>query len=768
MKQLLLTFYAPHVQCMSCVRSIERQLSAFFDHRYESFQLQKYFQYDLDNKTIQLKVWLSNDKISEHEITHILLKSFDLEAIGQEMHLIEQSYAQHQHYWGFAFCWFAGLFWMSLSLGFWVLAPWIYPLSVGVSLLMLSVLAKDFFYHAILQFKAGVNNKTTAFFNMDSLFVSTGIVVVLSTVLGLFFPLFPNLLEAGFLIFAFRHLGIVFQSYLDKKLGFSRSLIDMFQFRKYFLKVQNQKIFAKDLKPGQQILIRKGEILPIDGEIISQSPDFEIRDILDTGSYLSSYPQSGENLLAGVECLNGECVVEVRRSLDDCRLKKIDETVLEMGNIEKKAAISQQVESWLQWFIPVVFLTALFSFIIVSQFFPLAIALKCAIAVLVSACPCTLGLIIPMALRMGAYKASIHQILFQNSEALEKASKAKLFVMDYNGTLTKGELHLSDFHLSTTSIDEMKALQMIYTLEKEMLKHRPSQLLGQKILEMIEAKGGHQVLPVKCQDLGFGAEFSDDTGRYFFGNNALIAHLNLKEIETAPHRLYLIHQDMDNGSFNLLGYLDANDQLRHDAKKLVHRLLQQGKKVKICTGADEQTAQYISKVLDLSLENIQFNQRMSDKKNYLTRLKEEYPQEKIVMIGDAINDKEAFRKADVSVFLVNKNNQSDMSQTLKRSVDILSLSGSLESLAYAFEIADDTFYVIKQNLLMSFMYNFCSLMLSAGVLIALGVSMPPALGVVLMIVQSILLTLNAYRSIFFHQREETDKVLENRQALTPT
>jgi Cu2+-exporting ATPase len=100
-------------------------------------------------------------------------------------------------------------------------------------------------------------------------------------------------------------------------------------------------------------------------------------------------------------------------------------------------------------------------------------------------------------------------------------------------------------------------------------------------------------------------------------------------------------------------------------------------------------------------------------------------------------------------------------------VDILSYAESLMGIAEAFKIADQTFYVIKQNLYVSLVYNFASLLLAAGVLLAVGVSMHPVVGVTLMIVQSILLTLNAYR-LMFNNHTFADAEPANRQALTPT
>jgi Cu2+-exporting ATPase len=767
MQNQILLFSTPDVGCRSCVESIQNHISKFFNQSFDSFKLLNFFEYDLTKKTISLKVEINADKVTHSDVAQILIDTFALDQIAQEIVWIEDKNVE-QHYGAIFFNFIFALFWMGISAGLWTLTPFFSVLAVAISIPSLVWSAKNFFRHAFLQFSSGLKDKAISLFNMDSLFVITGTIVAISSVLSLFFPFFPNLLEAGFLIFGFRHLGIFFQAYLDKKIGFSKSLVDMFQYRQYLLTESQLPVFARDLKVGQKITIKKGEFFPIDGILIKSTDDFEIRDMLDTGSYLTKDVSAGHLILAGSECMQGECEIEVTHSLQDSRLGRIDQSVLEIASSKNKTTIMTQVDTWMQWFIPGVLGLSLVSFLLVGQWYSLSVAINCAISVLVSACPCTLGLIIPMALRMGAYKSSVYQILFQSSEALQKAAEADVFVMDYNGTLTKGEVVINEFSQCNLEYQRTHLLDVIYTIEHEMLTKRPSHSLGKKIKEYIESEGETNLLSGYCEDFGYGGFLEINQEKWWFGNNQLLTHLKQDGIESKPHRLYLFCQKSNSSRCEMVGTFDYADPLKPHAKEFVQEMLSQGKSVKVCTGADSTTASYLAKELGLSMEQVSYNNRMPDKRLFFQQLKHEFPTQSMVMIGDAMNDREAFKECDLSIFINNTNNSGFLHESLKKSVDILVLSNELMDIALAFKIAQETMSVIQQNLIFSMIYNGLALLLAGGVFLAWGISLPPVIGVVVMILQSILLTLNAYRIMFFNAHPADAFDFENRNALTPT
>lgn len=767
MKQILLEFSTPQVSCHECIKTIENHISGYFNQRFETFELSQYFQYDLVSKTIQLEIRVFNDEYDDEYYAEKLIDIIDLEQVGHQMSLMSKSY-RNSHLFYVTMSLLAALFWVGLSAGFWILTPFLQLIAVLLSLGLLIGVSKTFFEHAILQVVAAWHDSNKPFFNMDSLFVSTGLIIALSSILNLFFPWAPNLLEAGFFIFGFRHLGIIFQAYLDKKIGFSHSLVEMFQFRKYVLSHNQQHINAKDLRVNDRFRIQKGDVLPVDARLLSFTNDFELRDLLETGSYHALDRQCQQEYFSGVECVSGQAEFEVSKLLQDSRFAKMDEAISALVYSEKKAPILNRMDDWLQWFIPGIFLVSLISFAVISQFFPITTALTCALSVLVSACPCTLGLIVPMALRMGAYKSSVKQIFFQSSGALQKAGNVDILVMDYHGTLTQGEWQVSDFHL-LSSFELHQALSVIYTIETHMQKLRPGQHLGHKINEFIENRQANHLLSGDVQDFGFGGQLKTNEAFWWFGNQQIREHLGVPQNQECGHQLYLYFQAHHDATIKQVGYFEIFDPLKKDALMFVEQMKANGTNVRICTGADRSTALLIAQQLKIDLEAISYNNRMSDKMKFLKEIKEQHPNQTLAMIGDAINDKEALRVCDLSIFVMNKHNQNYFNTHLKKSVDILVSVDELMTIADVFQIAKDTLFVIKQNLYISMAYNFLSLILAGGVFLAWGLSMPPVIGVVLMIFQSALLALNAYRVIFAQGKNTQEGIFSpQRNALTLT
>lgn len=763
MKQVILKFSTPHVSCIHCIESIENHISTHFNQSFGSFELLNYFQYDLAHKTIQLKVNILEESSSEEDIATRLMNIVVLDEIGQEMTFLKNT-TSNSHFLGAFLGLLAAIFWITVSTGLFLLAPSLHVLAMVLSVGLLSWMTSSFLKHAFLQAKLGWTDRSKPFFNMDSLFVSTGLIIILSSIFNLFLPWIPNMLEAGFLIFGFRHLGIIFQSYLDKKMGFSRSLVEMFQYRQYHLNEKNQSIYAKDLKIKNRFCIKKGDIIPVDAKLVSCSSDFEIRDMLETGSYQTLNLKKDRIYFAGTECTLGSAIFEVSKILDDCRFALMDQSILSLVQSQKKAPILNRLDDWLQWFIPGIFMVSLTSFVVVSQFFPMATALTCALSVLVSACPCTLGLIVPMALRMGAYKSSAEQIYFQTSEALQKAAKVDILVLDYHGTLTAGDWRLSEFECNSL-FSRQQAFEVIYTIERSMQGHS----LGKKILDLMATYQVDKVLAGETQDLGYGGKLTTEQGQWWFGNAQILTHLGLQKPEDSGHRLYLFFQEHASSSIMQVGSMDVYDPLKKDAKLFVEQMIARGKDVRICTGADQTTAMLIAKQLEIDLSLVSYNNRMNDKMQYLKNLKQEFPTQTIAMLGDAINDKEALSICDLSIFMTNEYNQNHFNTHLKKSADILVVSDTLMHMAHIFQIAHDTMSVIQQNLYFSMIYNFLSLLLATGVFLAWGFAMPPVLGVILMITQSVLLTFNTYRVLYAHQDYFQDEVSSRqRNALTLT
>ena len=750
MPNVVYNFSVPDVSCGSCretiLNHIKNQLEQFPDVHFVSYDLH------LANKNLQIEVD-ANAHLDADDIADTL----DMEACGFSIEAQENPQKSQLNYWGAGFGLGLGALLMLASFGLFA-----FPLLFSVPALflcsgILSVIAWPFVQKAWNHFYLSIKYaKYQNMLNMDSLFVFTGFLVIVSTLLSLWFPVFPMLLEAGFMIFGFRHLGCIVQSYLDDQMAPTRSLLESFKNQRFKVRDQDEQECGKYLKPGKIFLAKKGDIIPVNGCIRECTNNTTLRDILKAGSYLPINDcQNGQVVEAGTEVMEGEVWIEVTNDLMHSRLAQIDNALQDIRSRQKPAEILLKAEQWLQWFIPGLLLLAFVSGIWIGQVFGLAMALKCVAAILVSACPCTLGFIVPMSLQMGAYKARLHQLHFQNSEAMQLAAESNIVVVDYNGTLTEGDYKVSDFKaIQQSPVNVMQCYRIMDALESRLLvgvreQHPIGQMVKAKTSQML-AQQHHVPMEVQdFEDYGFGGRIVTPEGEWWFGNHKIFEKqpnlVNAQAIEHAPQRLYLLHRPPKSQDVVYLGHLNIQDHLRHNAKWFIDELRQQDKKIRICTGADQITAQRISDVLGVDMQDIRAEQRPEDKANFIQELRENHPDEVIAMIGDGANDCEALVASDIKIWLKNKHHSQDFEDFMQSCANIVVTSSDLLGVCQGFEIANQTFLAIEQNLWISFAYNLLMLSLACGALLAFGFAMHPAIGACMMIIQSVCLVWNNYR-----------------------
>jgi len=523
-------------------------------------------------------------------------------------------------------------------------------------------------------------------------------------------------------------LGAKMQAYLEKKIGITVSLVQRFLHQSYVLSDQSTKQ-AKDLTVGDMIDARVGDTLAFDAKVLDCAPGTTALDHFQDGGFLPRDLKVGQLVAAGTKLHSGAVQLVVTKALRQSRFADMDRSIKEFESLQKKASILGRAEDWLQWFIPALLLFALAAFLVLSTLYSVAIGVQAVTAILVSACPCTLGLIIPMALRMGAFKASSQQLYFKSSKALETAAKTDILVLDYNGSLTLGQPEMTDFQASEPAL----AQSIIKAFEARMLAERPGQVIGMAIAKAVEASPLMQMDDF-CWVTG-GVRGVTATGTFWFGNDELLRHLGIAHGQR-PHTYYLVNQAQQiEASFVM------RDQPRPGVKQLIQRLLAKGRQVKVCTGADASTTEEILSTLNIGAEHLVTNCKPEQKKAYIEALSQANPGKMIAMLGDGLNDRKALEAAHLRIWVKHQQLSAEY-QPLMQNIADLELSGDhLPHLDAAFDIASQTFALIQQNLCLSLVYNLVILTCACGALCML----PPALGVGLMMLQSLLLSLNTYR-----------------------
>lgn len=759
MAQLDFCFKIDNVSCGGCKAVLLNLLDDKNKSEKHSFEI---INSDLDIQSKILKITV--DSVYAHAKILEALKSWlETEVLNDSKFKINQEYFEqvvkkhktisifeNSHLIGVILGLAFGIFWMCVTLGFVFLTPLLNSLMIFSNSLILLYIAKPFFQNAFQQLRhAWKTSGPKVWFTMDSLFSLTGLIVIGVSIASLFSPLFSCMLEAGFLIFGFRHLGIIFQSFLDNKLDFSKSLVSSFKDKSYQLGHSDARKLAKDFIEGELMSCKTGDVIPVDGIIESFSNDISLIDNLKNGSYFPlDLPKIGQKVLAGTTIDAGQLKLRVEATIDKSRFSFIDKSVSGVRSNLACSPIVNKTQTWLQWFIPGLLLLSLLSGILVGHFLSLTLAIECSVSILVSACPCTLGLIIPMALRMGAYKASLHQAVFKSGEAIQQAAQTDIVVLDYNGTLTHGKPEVKNFEFFS---DKTFVFQTLYAIEQKMLKKRPGQIIGLAISRELSVYMKQNGILEKdfsgadFVDFNFAASLKTNEGIFWFGNNQMLEFLEADIEKNGENRHYLLFKANNAEGYQLLAQLDIEDKLRSDAVNFVQALKKRNKQVVVCTGASGLNAQKIHKVLGLEEEMVKIQCTPHDKTKQIEQLRTKFPNKVLAMLGDGVNDKPALEASDLKIWMKNQNLSPEFN--IAHSANLEIHSEQLISLIHAFDISEQTFKLIYQNLAFSLTYNFLILSFACGSLLIGGLTLHPAIGVCLMIIQSALLGLNTYRTL---------------------
>lgn len=743
MPQFEYRFKVDNVSCAGCGESILQLMSGAAP---QSLEIEEPY-FDFSEKELHLCI---TTELSQ-EIAFLQLKDWLRQRFeNSKFKLIEES---SSNAWGAGLGLGLGVLWMVISFGWFLVPAFLNTALVYASCGLLTVIAAPFLKSAWAQMQAALRNAKNPWFNMDSLFALSGFIVIAVSIASLYVPMFSCMLEAGFLMFGFRHLGSLFQGYLDKKMGFTRPYVQKFKSYR-FQQTNDQGDAVFDLKPAKEfkeeefILCKAGDVIPVDG-ILHKSRQAVLKDHINRGSFLPIDVKIGDILEAGTVVEEGSVVVKITAQIDRSRFHRIDEAMQRARSSDEPAPILEQVHRWLQWFIPGLLVLTAISGLAIGYFFSIGLAVQCMVSILVSACPCTLGLIIPMALTMGASKSASHQVFFKSGKAFQQAANTDIFVIDYNGTLTAGK---PEVKYSGSG----QSLEIIKYIETRMLAIRPNNI-GSAIAKHVESQNQYQwEEEPEFTDLNYGAKLITPKGVYWFGNNALIAEQRLP-VPPAPlaNRYYLYFQAQPQSDVELLDYLDVEDGLRPDARDFIQYLKNKNKQVVICTGADALTTQKIQAQLNIDAENIIGNCNFKQKEECITQLRSQYPGKKIAFLGDGVNDSVAMKASHLSMWIKNNQHHSAFNSSEGAAVEIH--SDDLMSISRGLQIAEQTFLLIQQNLMLSFAYNFLVLSVACGALLAFGIVLHPAIGVTLMIVQSALLALNVYK-VYLQPVEEVSVV----------
>ncbi|WP_431606635.1 heavy metal translocating P-type ATPase [Legionella maioricensis] len=582
--------------------------------------------------------------------------------------------------------------------------------------------------------------------NTTTLYTISTLTIVGVSIASLFVPGLPMMFEAAPLVLGFWHLGEGIEHTLKDEI--TRKL-DVRACIPALVKLKgnpDKEISAKTLIPNDIIIVKGGNVIPVDGVLTSTALLYTTR--IDGSPDLKEF-KPGDTVKSGMTLASHVPSLEMRvtKTYQNSYLSLIAKNIKKANS--EKAPIELFANTVLKYFIPGLLAVALVSGIVIGSVFNPALAIQCVISVLVSACPCALSLITPLAVKIGMKKASEKGINFKNGKALQAAADIDVVVFDLNGTLTKGQIEVSSFYIADKN---KKFLSHIALLEDQ--SQHP---VAKTIKSYIEGQGIVSSEPLeitsvdKSHHSGMKGVINGET--FIIGNKDMllangITHINEPYNNPENGSVYIVR------GTKVIGQIDLHDPLREDALATVNQLKRLGKEVHICTGADQATAEKYAALLGIPKENICANTVGAitkpgevSKTGYIEQLRRRGY--KVAMVGDAANDVTAIAYSDIGIAV--KSSIGD--DITEQHAGIVIQQGLLFPIATAFDVAQKTKQNIFQNLLMSLTYNSMITLVAAGLFVALGFALNPALGVALMVLESTIILANLYR--FKHQEVVT-------------
>lgn len=476
---------------------------------------------------------------------------------------------------------------------------------------------------------------------------------------------------------------------------------------------------------GDLIRVRPGEKIPVDGVITDGSSSVD--ESMVTGESIPVEKIKGDTVIGATLNKSGSFKFRATKVGSETMLARIVKMVAEAQS--SRAPIQRLADLVSSYFVPIVLMLAVATFVVWFDFSTFTSAFTNMIAVLIIACPCALGLATPTAIMVGTGKGAERGILIKNAEALEIAHKVKTIIFDKTGTLTEGKPVVTDVvgHKSTLQIAASLEQGSEHSLAEAIVSYAKEKAIAFRRVRMFQAIAGH------------GIEGSINGKKYYFGNRALMKR---EKIDIKKYEGQIAKLEEEGKTVMILarrhgeplGLIAVADTLKKSAKETVAALNKKGIAVWMITGDNKRTAKAVSRLA--GIKNIMAEVLPEDKAAKVRELKTST----VAFVGDGINDAPALASADIGIAM------GTGTDVAIESAGITLLNKDLRSVVSAIDLSKKTLTVIKQNLFWAFGYNTVLIPVAMGILYPFfGVLLNPALAAFAMAASSISVVGNSLR-----------------------
>ncbi len=507
---------------------------------------------------------------------------------------------------------------------------------------------------------------------------------------------------------------------------------------------EEMDISIEDVKVDDFLRVRPGDKIPVDGIIVDGSS--EVDESMITGEPMPVFKDMNSTVIGGTVNKLGTFILRAQKVGSDTALSNIVKMVSDAQG--SRAQIQNFADKVSSYFVPIVIVLAVSTFIIWTIFGNFGLALSNMIAVLVIACPCALGLATPTAIMVAVGKGAEEGILIKDAESLVMAEKIKTVIFDKTGTLTEGKPRVTDIKVNK-KMKNLKAMDLIKVSAS--LEKGSEHSLGEAVMDKAEKE---HLAVSKVREFkaipGEGIEGIVNGVKYYIGNRSLMEReqidwrnmkSDIENFEKNAKTCMLVASDRQ-----LLGIIAVADTLRSSARGAVRSLEEKGIDTWMFTGDNKQTAEVIAG--SVGIKNVVSSILPGGKAERVKKLhgtlngkfENENRKRTIAFVGDGINDAPALASSDIGIAM------SSGSDIAIESAKITLIGRNLEKIPTLIDLSTRTVKVIRQNLIWAFGYNIVLIPVAMGVLYPfIGKLLSPELAAFAMAASSISVVGNSLR-----------------------
>lgn len=575
------------------------------------------------------------------------------------------------------------------------------------------------FFMGFSTLKAGLRGYINFYFSMDSLIALGTVVAYITGIVHLFNGNFTDYSGISAMIMSIFITGKYIEAKARGRASQEiRKLLELGAKNARVLRGKEEiEISISEVQVGDIMIIKPGEKIPTDGIVVKG--ESAVDESMVTGESLAVEKKKGDNVIGATINQDGVLYVKASKIGSDTFLAHIIELVEETQ--VSKVPIQKIADKITNVFVPVIIVIALLTFVNWWIFTDVSRAFGIAISVLVIACPCSLGLAVPIALMVGSGMGAKRGILIRKGEAIQTMKEVKIIVFDKTGTLTKGKPEVTNVH---SIVKENYLLEVCASLEK--LSEHP---VGKAVVDYSKLKKYKKVSGFSILR-GKGVIGKIGSKEILIGNKLLMKEnkISVKELEKVIEgferqgKTTLIASE----SGKVIGVIAVADAVKEDSYIAVQKLKQMRYRTVMITGDNEITANAIAS--EVGISEVIANVLPEEKAKKVEELQKEGM---VAFVGDGINDAPALKQSNVGIAM------GTGTDIAIEAGDIVLVKGSLIGVVEAINLSKATFRKIKQNLFWAFAYN------SIAVPVAVAGLLPPVFAEIAMALSSVSVVANA-------------------------